>query len=80
MLNWYRAAQAHALASGRHYCVPDDFKGLAAACDIVVASDDAVFGTPEIDVGLWPFMVTVPLCRSMPKEGVNPLVNGSRSA
>jgi MoxR-like ATPase len=29
-LNWYRAAQAHALASGRHYCVPDDFKGLAA--------------------------------------------------
>ncbi len=29
-LNWYRAAQAHALASGRPYCVPDDFKGLAA--------------------------------------------------
>ncbi len=29
-LNWYRAAQAHALASGRQYCVPDDFKGLAA--------------------------------------------------
>ncbi|HEU5056868.1 MAG TPA: MoxR family ATPase [Kofleriaceae bacterium] len=30
-LAWYRAAQAHALASGRPYCVPDDFKGLAAA-------------------------------------------------
>ncbi|HKE16818.1 MAG TPA: MoxR family ATPase [Kofleriaceae bacterium] len=29
-LNWYRAAQAHALASGRSYCVPDDFKSLAA--------------------------------------------------
>ncbi|HWM87016.1 MAG TPA: MoxR family ATPase, partial [Kofleriaceae bacterium] len=29
-LNWYRAAQAHALASGRQFCVPDDFKGLAA--------------------------------------------------
>jgi MoxR-like ATPase len=29
-LNWYRAAQAHALASGRQYCVPDDFKSLAA--------------------------------------------------
>jgi MoxR-like ATPase len=26
---WYRAAQAHALASGRSFCVPDDFKGLA---------------------------------------------------
>jgi MoxR-like ATPase len=29
-LNWYRAAQAHALASGRSFCVPDDFKSLAA--------------------------------------------------
>ena len=30
-LAWYRAAQAHALASGRTYCVPDDFKDLAIA-------------------------------------------------
>jgi MoxR-like ATPase len=29
-LAWYRAAQAHALASGRPFCVPDDFKSLAA--------------------------------------------------
>jgi MoxR-like ATPase len=28
-LAWYRAAQAHALAGGRAYCVPDDFKDLA---------------------------------------------------
>jgi MoxR-like ATPase len=28
-LAWYRAAQAHALVSGRDYCTPDDFKGLA---------------------------------------------------
>ena len=35
--------------------------GLALACDLVVASDDAEFGTPEIDVGLWPYMITVPL-------------------
>ena len=34
--------------------------GLALACDLVVAADDAVFGTPEIDVGLWPYMITVP--------------------
>ncbi len=26
---WYRAAQARALAAGRDYCVPDDFKELA---------------------------------------------------
>jgi len=28
-LAWYRAAQAHALADGRGYCIPDDFKVLA---------------------------------------------------
>jgi MoxR-like ATPase len=28
---WYRAAQAHALAAGRSFCVPDDFKGLGIA-------------------------------------------------
>jgi MoxR-like ATPase len=30
-LAWYRAAQAAAFASGRDYCVPDDFKALAIA-------------------------------------------------
>ncbi len=40
--------------------------GLAMACDLVVAADDAVFGTPEINVGLWPYMISVPLLRSMP--------------
>ena len=42
--------------------------GLALACDLVIASDDAQFGTPEIDVGLWPYMITVPLVRSMPSR------------
>jgi len=27
--------------------------GLALACDLVVAAADAVFGTPEIDIGIW---------------------------
>ncbi len=40
--------------------------GLAMACDFVVAADDAQFGTPEINVGLWPYMITVPLLRSLP--------------
>ena len=44
--------------------------GLALACDFVIAADDAQFGTPEIDVGLWPHMITVPLLRSMPPKKV----------
>jgi enoyl-CoA hydratase/carnithine racemase len=42
--------------------------GLALACDMVVASDKARFGAPEVNVGLWPFMITVPLVRSMPPK------------
>lgn len=42
--------------------------GLAMSCDFVIASSDAQFGTPEIDVGLWPYMITVPLLRSMPQR------------
>ena len=34
--------------------------GLALACDLVVASERARFGAPELNVGLWPYMVTVP--------------------
>jgi enoyl-CoA hydratase/carnithine racemase len=53
--------------------------GLALACDFVVASDDATFGTPEIDVGLWPYMITVPLCRSMPpKKALELMMTGRR--
>jgi enoyl-CoA hydratase/carnithine racemase len=42
--------------------------GLALACDLVLASDRARFGAPEINVGLWPYMITVPLMRSMPPK------------
>lgn len=49
----------HALAGGF---------GLAAACDIVVAVDTATFGTPEIQVGLWPMMISAVLRRSMPEK------------
>jgi len=46
--------------------------GLALACDLVVASERARFGAPELDVGLWPYMVTVPLLRSMtPKQALD---------
>ena len=53
--------------------------GLALACDLVVAADDAVFGTPEVDVGLWPYMITVPLMRSMPpKVALELMMTGRR--
>ncbi|HEX8802587.1 MAG TPA: enoyl-CoA hydratase-related protein [Acidimicrobiales bacterium] len=53
--------------------------GLALACDLVVAADDAAFGLPEIDVGLWPHMATVPLVRSMPpKVALELMLTGRR--
>ncbi len=59
----------HALAGGF---------GLAAAADFVVASETATFGTPEIDVGLWPMMITVILRRSMPPKKVLQLMMTGR--
>ena len=37
--------------------------GLLAACDLAVAAGDARFGTPEVDVGLFPYMALAPLSR-----------------
>jgi enoyl-CoA hydratase/carnithine racemase len=66
------------VARVRGYCLAGGF-GLALSCDLVVAADDAVFGTPEIDVGLWPYMITVPLCRSMPpKRALELMMTGRR--
>ena len=60
------------------FCLAGGF-GLALACDLVVAAEDAVFGTPEIDVGLWPYMITVPLTRSMPpKRALELMMTGRR--
>jgi enoyl-CoA hydratase len=53
--------------------------GLALSCDFVVAAADAQFGTPEINVGLWPYMITVPLIRSMPpKKALELMLTGRR--
>ena len=55
------------VARVRGYALAGGF-GAALMCDVVIAADDAVFGTPEIDVGLWPMMITVPMLRSMPPK------------
>jgi enoyl-CoA hydratase len=48
--------------------------GLALACDLVVASEDATFWTPEIHVGLFPFMVSALAYRNLPRKKVNELM------
>ncbi|MBV8235679.1 MAG: enoyl-CoA hydratase/isomerase family protein [Acidimicrobiia bacterium] len=66
------------IARVRGYALAGGF-GLALACDFVVAADDAQFGTPEINVGLWPYMITVPLVRSMPpKKALELMLTGRR--
>ena len=69
---------SRSIARVRGYALAGGF-GLACACDLIVAADDAVFGTPEINVGLWPYMITVPLLRSMPpKTALDLMMTGRR--
>lgn len=42
--------------------------GLAAACDLVIASDDAKFGLPEIKLGIAPMMIMAPLSRAIGRK------------
>jgi len=54
--------------------------GLAAACDIVIAAEDCKFGTPEINVGLFPYIVMATLLRftSAPKRLLEMMLTGGR--
>ena len=42
--------------------------GLACSCDLLVAVDTATFGTPEINVGIWPMMIQAILSRNIPRK------------
>jgi enoyl-CoA hydratase/carnithine racemase len=42
--------------------------GLMVACDLVVAADHAEFGTTEINLGLWPMMITAEITRSIGRK------------
>ena len=53
--------------------------GLAAGCDIVLAAERAQFGLPEVDRGLWPFMVSALLARHVsPKHAMDWMLTGER--
>jgi enoyl-CoA hydratase len=48
--------------------------GLALACDLIVAKESATFGTPEINVGLFPFMIMSLIYRNVPRKKANELL------
>ena len=44
--------------------------GLAVACDVTIAADDAKLGAPEVNLGLWPMMISAVLLRAMPTKAL----------
>jgi enoyl-CoA hydratase len=59
------AANGHVLAGGM---------GLALSCDLVIAKEGARFGTPEINVGAFPYMVMSIIYRNVPRKKVNEMM------
>jgi enoyl-CoA hydratase/carnithine racemase len=73
-----RETAALTVAAVEGYCLAGGL-GLAAACDFVVASEDATFGTPEVAVGLFPAQAMVPIMRTVHgKRGLKLLFTGER--
>ncbi len=48
--------------------------GLALACDLIVAKETATFGTPEINVGVFPFMIMALIYRNVGRKKTNELL------
>ncbi len=59
------AANGHVLAGAL---------GIALACDFVLAREGARFGTPEINVGVFPFMIMALIYRNVPRKKTNELL------
>ena len=54
--------------------------GLALACDLVIAREGVRFGCPEINVGVFPFMISALIYRNIDRMKANELMMlGSRS-
>lgn len=66
------------IAKVHGYCLAGGM-GLMLACDIVVAAEDAQFGTPEVNVGIWPMMIGALIFRNMlPKHAMPMILLGER--
>ena len=52
--------------------------GLLASCDLAVAAEEATFGAPEVDVGLFPYMALAPLSRCIGRRAALELVFTAR--
>ena len=48
--------------------------GFALACDLIVAKESATFGTPEINVGAFPFIIMALIYRNVPRKKANELL------
>ena len=48
--------------------------GLACGCDLVVAAEEARFGTPEIRLGLFPWVILATLLRNVPRKAALELI------
>ena len=48
--------------------------GVALACDLIVAGESASFGTPEISVGAFPFMIMALIYRNVPRKKTNEML------
>ncbi len=59
------AANGHVLAGGM---------GLALSCDLLIAREGATFGTPEINIGAFPFMIMSIIYRNVPRKKVNEMM------
>jgi enoyl-CoA hydratase len=59
------AVNGHVLAGGL---------GLALSCDLVIAKEGATFGTPEINVGAFPYMIMALIYRNVPRKKVNEMM------
>lgn len=59
------AANGHVLAGGM---------GLALSCDLVIVREGATFGTPEINIGAFPYMIMAIIYRNVPRKKVNEMM------
>jgi enoyl-CoA hydratase/carnithine racemase len=60
------------------YCLAGG-TGFMLACDIVIARDDAKFGTPEVNVGLFPMMIGALIFRNvMRKKAMEMILLGEK--